>query len=239
MKKNIIKNKIKFIPASSEVEKFVPRPTLSRLEVPDWYKKIDTDYLKNPKFNPDGSIENTSLKACIPFLDSMTAGYIQKTWTDIYIESKNGKIDFAFSGGPEPMGYRDKANLKFHYGENLDIEFYWRIPWATKLPRGYSSLILHPLNRNDLPFTTMSGFIDADGYHHYPFGNMPFYIKSGFKGIIPKGTPMYQIIPIRRESWESGSEKFDEDVLEKRMRSQKSLFYGFYKNNFWKRKDYS
>jgi hypothetical protein len=61
-------------------------------------------------------------------------------------------------------------------------------------------LITHPINRYDLPFTSVSGLAD---YDVYPLpGNVSFHIKEGFEGTIPAGTPIMQIIPIKREDWE-------------------------------------
>ena len=36
--------------------------------------------------------------------------------------------------------------------------------------------------------------------------NVPFVIKNNFSGIIERGTPMFQVIPFKREKWDS---KFD------------------------------
>jgi len=41
--------------------------------------------------------------------------------------------------------------------------------------------------------------VDGDFYMHG--GNIPFYIKEGFEGVIPEGTPIMQIIPFLRENW--------------------------------------
>lgn len=231
-------NKISFIPASEEVEKYVPAPVPAKLEVPEWYKRADTNYMKNPVFDEQGSVINNSIKQCVPFLDAMTAGYIQKTWCDIYVRPIDGNIEYSFATSPDPLGQRPKAHAKTFSEEFYPAEFFWRIPWQVKLPQGYSAFAIHPLNREDLPFHTMAGFIDADGYHHAPFGNMPFYIKRGFEGIIPSGTPMYQFIPVRRESWKSESEAFSDEETKKRFKEQRRKFWGFYKETFWHRKEY-
>lgn len=233
-----MKNKITFIPASEDVEKYVSPPVPIKLEVPEWYKKIETEYLKSPKFSEQGQLSNTSLKQCIPFFDAMTAGYVQKTWCDIYINPVGDSFEMAFPVSPEPLGMRNKVHIKYYDDEYYPAEFFWQIPWQVKLPEGYSVFAIHPLNRQDLPFTTMSGLIDADRYHHAPFGNMPVYIKKGFRGIIPAGTPMYQFIPIKREGWESATEEFSEEEIKKKLRYQISKFWGFYKDNFWHRKEY-
>jgi len=233
-----MKNKISFIPASEDAAKYVECPKPSKSEVPAWYKKISTDYLKSPKFGQEGELLNSSLKLCAPFLDSLTAGYVQKTWCDIYIGSDGESLTYTFPTKPDPMGVRDTIHMEYFNDEFYRAEFFWRIPWQPKVPKGYSVIITHPLNRLDLPFVTTSGIIDSDRYYHSPWGNLPFYVKRGFEGIIPAGTPMYQIIPIKRESWEGFAEDFSEEETEKRFRLQKTKMWGFYKESFWNRKEY-
>jgi hypothetical protein len=233
-----MKNKINFIPASEDISKYVECPKPARLEVPSWYKKIETQYLKSPKFDEQGTLLNTSLKQCVPFFDAMTAGYIQKTWCDTYISIEGDSIKYTFPTIPGPMGVRDVTHIKYFDEEFYPAEFFWNTPWQAKVPKGYSVIVTHPLNRTDLPFLTTSGIIDADGYHHSPFGSMPFYIKKGFEGIIPAGTPMYQFIPIKRESWKTVEDPFLEDLTKERHKYQKTKIWGFYKEKFWNRKEY-
>jgi hypothetical protein len=45
----------------------------------------------------------------------------------------------------------------------------------------------------------MAGIVDSDKYHGA--GNIPFFLKEEFEGLIPKGTPYAQIIPIKRAEW--------------------------------------
>jgi hypothetical protein len=108
--------------------------------------------------------------------------------------------------------------------------------WSIKTPNGYSALFTHPLNRGDLPFYTLSGFVDTDGYNG-PV-NFPFLIRSDFEGIIPAGTPIVQVIPIKRESWTHEISKFEEEFSSKFNAKFHSKMYRVYKNLFWKRKDY-
>jgi hypothetical protein len=105
-------------------------------------------------------------------------------------------------------------------------------------PKGYSLLITHPLNRLDLPFTTLSAVVDAD---KYPIsdGSIPFFLKKDFYGIIKKGTPLFQVIPFKREEWDS--EMSEELFTEARVYSKKSrsIVSGFYKNFQWSKKTYT
>jgi hypothetical protein len=108
--------------------------------------------------------------------------------------------------------------------------------WVMETPPGYSCLITHPLNRFDLPFFTMSGIVDTDQYNFLPV-NLPFFLKEGFEGIIPKGTPIAQVIPFKREPWHS--EKEDLNPLTKyQINNLKSVVQRSYKNRFWSKKTY-
>src|SRR5215475_8103617 len=59
-----------------------------------------------------------------------------------------------------PLFEADRFLIKFH---NL---------WTIEAPEGYAVLLTHPLNRVDLPFTTLTGIVDCDRYHdnwiHFP-----------------------------------------------------------------------
>jgi hypothetical protein len=66
---------------------------------------------------------------------------------------------------------------------------------------------------------------------------LPFYIKKNFEGLIPVGTPMFQILPIKRDSWKTTSEKYSVEIP-KRLSKQRKVFWEFYKKNMWQKKYY-
>jgi len=232
--------KITFIASSKETEKFVAPPSPSKEFIPEWYTQQKHEYKKNPRFNNLGKLDNANLRMCMPFLDSLTCGYTQKTWCDIYIErdKENEGIKFYYPVSPAIMAIRKNTSTVQYPKEYYPFEFVWFDEWITKTPKGYSVLITHPLNRMDLPFTTMSGIIDSDLYHHAPSGKLPFLIKNEFEGLIPAGTPMYQIIPIKRDNWEKTVINHNKDS-EKRHFLQNAKFWEFYKTNFWQKKRFN
>jgi hypothetical protein len=227
--------KIEFIPSSLEVQHLVPSPKPSKKYIPESYKKIQTDKPKKIFFEGSKLTSNT-IKQCMPFLDSLTNGYIQETWTDIYIEKQDEKTcKYIWSSNPEIMTNRNFINREIQE-YFYPTEFTWRQPWKIKTPNRFSCLIVHPLNRDDLPFFTLSGIVDSDKYFHSSFGNIPFYIKKNFEGLIPAGTPMYQIIPIKRETWNSKNLIFDEKKQKILSNEILKKFLGAYKDNFWQKK---
>lgn len=226
---------IKFIPASQQVENFVQYPKPTKMYVPDWYKKGENVAPSKFKYSGNGSIDNPVLKMCAPFFDAMSHGYVQESWCDIYIEKKQNEIKYYYSHEPKIIDARPEINIPKN---NIfyNAEFTWFIPWMPKLPKGYSALFITPMNRPDLPFENSAGIIDSDQYFHSSFGKIPFYIKNNFEGIIPCGTPIYQIIPIKRESWKSSIEKYDEKNNSIMSYKSRKHFWGNYKKNFWTKK---
>ena len=67
------------------------------------------------------------------------------------------------------------------------------------MDKGYSVLITHPFNRDDLPFRTLTGLVDVDLYKSNTIQFPAIWIDESFKGILKKGTPIAQCVPIKRD----------------------------------------
>jgi hypothetical protein len=206
-------------------------------KVPSWYKE------SNP--NVDEKVVKRwgathTMKKCVPFLESFTTGYVLTTPADILVvkDKQNNMINFdqGWKGAPL-VGHRNNSDSPLPTPIGCDEHhFVWRLQSPFKLPEGYSVLFTHPLNRHDLPFVTLSGVIDADTTLHS--GNIPFFLKEGFEGLIPAGTPYAQILPFKRENWVLEE---DESVLEEAKHYDKisgMTFQNWYRNSVWKKKSY-
>jgi hypothetical protein len=168
--------------------------------VPDWYRKIERFYnVDNEKY--------ATVKHCMPFLDALTTGYSIALGKDVYVTQTLHGPFINYKDLPSPVGNRAPgATGKMPAPEGYDEEhLVWQTQTAFILPEGYSAIFTHPLNRFDLPFITLSGVVDGEMNVHA--GNIPFYIKKGFEGLIPAGTPIIQVIPFLREDWKSKPEK--------------------------------
>lgn len=191
-----------------------PNIELSKNFLPDWYTSIKNNDNK------------TSVKKCMPFLDSLLSGYMVKSAYDIVVENGNiisNNINYRkINSIPIPEGYFNK-------------EYMWSFLYNIQIEKGFSLLITHPLNRHDLPFITLSGIVDADNFMVH--GSLTFFIKNSFSGIIYAGTPIAQLIPIKRENWELIENK---NLKQKgdSMYIDSSLTKNFYKTNLWNRKEY-
>ena len=161
---------------------------------------------------------------------------------DVYIEQTENGPFITWSqtdGGKELVGYRlsdSIDNIPAPHGFNKDT-FFWKFPVSFQIPVGHSVLFTQPLNRFDLPFLCFSVVIDG-GYTLTPEANVSFYIKEGFEGLIPQGTPIAQLIPFKNESWSAENTKGIIEEGKKSKARSTLLFSGWYKNNWWVKKDY-
>lgn len=239
---------IRFVPIGKLASTITQYPRSAKFYIPEWWRKIDSIIGGKPDYLSDSSL-NTSVKHCMPYIDALACGYIQELSTDLYIDiSKDSSDEFVIKinyslqvPGVVPIKYRtypkNSTIQKFPDGY-YPIEFTWTENWIPDTPVSWSTLYTHPMNRYDLPFITLSGVVDTDLGGVNINGSIPFYIKEGFSGVIPAGTPIYQMIPLKRESWKSDVEKYSEYRYFRDMSKLKKYFTGGYVKNFWHKKRY-
>lgn len=238
------KNPVIIFKAVSEHSQFLtPMPKPSSNIIPEWYKKQknfsngENNFLKSTK-----SQNVATFKMCLPFVDTLTSGYTITLPADILIKnvSEDDKyipliswgVDWQVVDHLEPMA---AENYPTPIGFSKEI-FRWFFDFKIITPNGYSCWITHPSHRWDLPFLTMNGFVDTDKHPNNLL--LPFFIKEGFEGIIPEGTPIAQIIPIKREHWKS--KKMDQTVEDSFMlkNATKIKLIKTYREKYWSKKKY-
>jgi len=240
--------KIKFSPPSlgirGTVEDVPPVKALSVL--PDWYKDLagfrggsshNKSYLYpvNDR-GQDGS--DVSTKLCNPLMDAMSSGYIQTLPEDVeVVVDKNEKPSLFWKHSHSLVDTRPIVDIPIPK-ECYPIHFGWKMSWYYETPPGYSLLVTHPLNRYDLPFYTPSGVVDSDIWGLPVFYS--FFLKRGFEGTIKKGTPIFQMIPIKRDDWELEIDYSEETYWKNKVKEEKrrSHVTGHYKKTTWQRKNY-
>lgn len=216
-------------------QEFIPNPTPAIKFIPNWYKQIP---VKPTRIDPSKGVVDKSLKHCIPFLDVMSHGYMATLWQDIDVQQVNGDFTVNWQVQPDVVEFRNnsyKSIMPVPEGFS-DVHFVWKNPYIMKTPVGYSVLITHPFNRFDLPFQTLSALVDADSVFHD--GNVPFFLKKDFAGVIPKGTPLFQITLIKRESWESKNNQALVKKADENHFNSNSVLSGWYKKFAWHKKSF-
>jgi hypothetical protein len=193
----------------------IAEPVPAREELPDWFRQlrgIDRNELS-------ATNNGLTVKRCSPFLDALSAGWIIPLAATVRLEvSDDGKrVDagwefdrpmvsnhspFQVAGNP----HEPRPPMKFHN--------YWTVSTAP----GWSSLFIPALNRPNGIFEVFSGVVDTD---RFPTPvNFPFVVTApDGVHVLPKGTPLVQVISVRRADMESGGCVRPESDLERERRA--------------------
>jgi hypothetical protein len=225
-----------FTPIFPVEDKFYPEPASKN--IPEWYKKTES-FINSKTFRPDGGSGNQTIKKCIPVFDALSAGYIIKTYVDIYVTLTEDNVSYYNWPSFEPISFHPIDQAPHHPGMNNRPYPKWNSPWSVQTPRGYSSLFISPMHNPNGIFTILPGVVDTDQYIN-PV-NFPFTLDDpNFEGLIPAGTTICQVIPFKRDSF---SIKIgDKDQLSKINKFSylfRNKFVNNYKSKFWNSKRFN
>lgn len=222
-------------------EDFFPVPAVQNL--PKWYRETSPYIEKSHKDRPfeNKNRQNSTVKKCKPLFDSLSSGYILKTPVDLQITIEENSHYYKWPDR-QPIAFHPVKQIPGYPDQEERVQDYPKFvhPWIIKTPPGYSVLFTTPAH-HDIPFRILEAIVDTDSYHSVV--TIPFYFKDpNFEGIIKAGTPMAQIIPIKRDDWKFTSRRATkEDLSDKNRVSKKinSVFNNAYKNFFWFPKSYN
>lgn len=191
------------------LDNFAPIP--AKLNIPNWYK--NTESYMGGKKQPNGKGQTTAtIKRCMPVFDALTHGYLLLTYTDIFVSIKDGYQWFEWPHY-DPLEFHPIEQGKLHPSANNQDFPKWINHWGITTPKGYSTLFIQPVHRPSV-FKILEGLVDTDTYFN-PV-NLPFVMADKtFEGLIPAGTPIAQVIPIKRDKWQMcfGKEKEKENQI--------------------------
>ena len=230
---NPMKLKFRCLPA---LEGIVPPPFPAVQGLPDWFK-----VMPHKVFNPSLGMETQTVKKCPSFVDAMAYGFLIPLAADLEIRhgefSWNSEIREGFAGGfsHSPIDFHDPsqvAGTPFFNDDRYIIKF--NCFWTIEAPPGYSLLFTHPVNRVDLPFTTVTGLIDSDTFHDMPMSFAARWDVPDFNGVLPKGTPVAQCLPVKRESWSGQFEALSAEETTRLLDMKKAIGReaGIYRRQF-------
>jgi hypothetical protein len=227
-------------------------PVPIKLNIPEWYKKLEH------------TLENKTIKGCMPFLDTLTSGYLLKMPQDFNIkhnvdnkDDKGNPIKDSFQTfalhDQSGFLYAKSINLNFKIDKhpigqvegspfiekNKNLPFYKIInPWKIKTPKGYSCLFVPPLNNSDDRFSIIPGIVDTDTFPNEV--NFPIIINGDkypiLETIIEKGTPYVQIIPFKKDSWKMSIKPRKQKEIQNSYFSYKLKLINLYREKYWNKK---
>ena len=223
-------------------------PIPAKLNIPEWFKKLEHTH------------ENATIKGCMPFLDTLSSGYLLKMPVDYVIEHNievDGEKKTGFTTNMDFMDDGIANNININYKEipqlhnitqlkdsplvekNKNLGFHKILnPFIIKTPPGYSTLFLPPLNNTDDRFSIIPGIVDTDTFSHEV--NFPFVVNGDkypiLKTVIKRGTPYVQVIPFKRQSWKMKIESQSIDERKEIILFKKKHSIHNYKQMFWSKK---
>jgi hypothetical protein len=229
-------------------------PVPIKLNIPEWYKKLENEF------------NNSTIKGCMPFLDTLTSGYLLKIPQDFHIrhnvDVKNEKGE-TFKDSFQTFGlYKishlietQKINLNSRIEahpikqvegapfleKNKNLPIYKILnPWTIKTPKGYSCLFVPPLNNSDDRFSIMPGIVDTDTFINEI--NFPFIINGDkypvLETLIKKGTPYVQVIPFKRDDWKMKLKPLKTKEIQKSRFSYELKLLKIYQERYWNKKSW-
>ena len=195
------------------LEPLLPKPQLASAALPAWLKDMPAE----AESETLGGVSVRTLKRCPPMIDAFSLGVLLPLATDLTV--RGGEISWDWDPPAIPDQLFTRAPIGAHAPEQaagaplpLDGRFVIKFTnfWTIEAPEGWSALFTHPLNREDLPFRTLSGVVQcdrfADGFVHFP----ALWSDPSFEGTLPAGTPVAQAIPIPRDALTLETGAFDD-----------------------------
>tara|TARA_E500000318_G_scaffold11083_1_gene9735 strand:+ start:1767 stop:2471 length:705 start_codon:yes stop_codon:yes gene_type:complete len=226
---------------SSPFKNFIEEPRPSLKYIPEEYKKFETFFSPSPN--------DKTVKKCIPFLDSLTCGYIIPFAVDIHFryDQEKEKVIFELNHNT-PEELKNNFLVDFHNEKQISKElrhnsrsveaiFKFESTWTITTPPGYSCIFTQPFNRN-FPFKIVDGIVDTDKYDK-PV-NFPFYWTNPVNKplVLKAGTPMVLVIPFKRESWKMNIKMQETPHSRLDILKYFSKIYDNYKTNSWSKKQF-
>ncbi|MEM7269207.1 MAG: DUF6065 family protein [Pseudomonadota bacterium] len=183
------------------LEPILPKPVRASKMLPGWLRDMPSTVAAETLAGE----EIRTIKHCPPFIDALSLGVMIPLSTDITVEGGAISWDWdppIISDSPitrSPIGIHAPEQVEgapLRMGEGLIVKF--NNHWTLETEPGWSLLFSHPFNRPDLPFQTLTGVVDTDGFG---LGYVQFpsvWRQPDFEGVISAGTPIAQVIPVRR-----------------------------------------
>lgn len=178
----------------------IPPPERAIRFAPEWFKRLGREMGETYA----NGLPGMTAKACLPMTDAFALGFVIPLPFDVLIVVPEDRLkiqmgwehDVPFQPleqhHPKQIGYPEPP-----FDRTVPLKFV--NPWRIRVPPGYSVLFTQPLSRPDLPFTCFSGLVDCDRFDttvNFPFA----WTGPVGEHVIAAGTPIAQLIPIRRDA---------------------------------------
>lgn len=233
----------------------IPHPVPAQKSLPYWFKNLKAEC---PVGNDPRPFPPPTIKRCVPALEGMSQGFIINNWADLAVRVRESTDEEREKGfGPLAAGfsYNEDFNLGMG-GENIGAHSWDQVgdecgldkypcgkqllkminPWTIKTPKGWSIQVKNPASHFSTDLHFIEAVIDTDEFNHTI--NFPFVWTGSTVGefLIPRGTPLVQVIPFKREVVKLRTGTADEAEKLRLINQANKLTCGFrdmYRKEFW------
>ncbi len=184
-------------------------PNQSKNFLPNWIKTVKFNMSKE---NSNKMYPSQSVRACMPFMDAMSVGWIIPAPWDVYFEVENygKKVNYEFrnqievsrgiANPPIEQHNQQQVGKNNLYANSPILKFI--NPWKITTRTGYSTMFINPVNHGKSYIECFAGVVDTDKYSNLV--NFPFRVlnpdnKESYNFMIKAGHPIIQFFPIKRK----------------------------------------
>ncbi len=180
----------------------LPRPVPALQALPEWLRDMP-----QAAFSELHEREVRTVKQCPPFVDAMRHGFVMRLPCDVTVAGGRFAWDWdlpSLAGESQP-----RSPLSFHVPAQVAgtpmaasrrVLVKFNSFWTIELDPGFSLFATHPVNRDDLPFRTLTGLVDADRFNAVGILFPAVWTDPEFQGVLSAGTPVAQCFPVAREA---------------------------------------
>jgi len=210
----------------------IPPPEPAIRFAPEWFRRLNRE-MGMPYAN---GLPAMTAKACLPMTDAFALGYVIPLPFDVRFIVGEDRTSIQL-GWDRAVPFRP---IEQHHPAQIGapappfertVPLKFTNPWRIRVPEGYSVLFSQPLSRPDLPFTCFSGLVDCDRFDttvNFPFA----WTGPGGDHVLPAGTPIAQLVPIRRTALLKGhvvrastpEELAEQDLARQRKYGERSTY---------------
>lgn len=181
------------------------QPRIANKFLPEWWKTMP-NYLGVQ--NNDFNVKNrTTAKLCPSFAHWFNQGIIIPAWCDMTFryDKTSDTYSWLMGGNGSPYSVEHHSNDQFldylqhnYQGRRANFIFALQCPWRIITKRGWSVYQLPLLYHFEYNWSVMPGIINTDITHEINQQILYFH-ENNEEVFIPKGTPLVQYIPFKRE----------------------------------------
>ena len=218
----------------------IPHPIAASKMMPEWFKKLSRDIEGQDKS------DSGTVKRCIPVLDAMSLGYIIPLWADLHVKVSDAYILYdhgdniidivkEMSESPEDaVGMEHNSGVVIAKVEKTNEPYIWcKFPEQFD-PYGGGDMSNHSWQQmGELCDLKKFTLVDTDTYKTKV--NFPYVWTGSTTGewIIPKGTPLVQVIPFKRKKLNLHMGFTDQFAEAKINAKLSSVMFDRYRRLFW------